>query len=142
MPIFFGHPNSGSCYQNAQTFILQNIFLFTKYQCPEKISLFPQLRTEINVGAIMAPLPSFSFVKYPRPLRVRKAAKKKVLLLMAGPLRPNPPSSLMAVGMLERWKKRFQKQLFLNGQALPPPPLLMAIKRRTFLRLPLDISGS
>ena len=35
----------------------------------------------------------------------REAAKKN-LLLMAGPLRPNPPlsSSLMAVVILERWK--------------------------------------
>ena len=34
--------------------------------------------------------------------------QKKVLLLMAGPLRPNPPppSSLMAVEILERWKTR------------------------------------
>ena len=40
--------------------------------------------------------------------------KKKVFLLMAGPLRPKPPppSSLMAVGTLERWEKRFQKKLF------------------------------
>ena len=45
---------------------------------------------------------------------IREAAKKLVLLLMAGPLRPNlpPPSSLMAVGNLERWKKRLQKKLF------------------------------
>ena len=37
---------------------------------------------------------------------------KKVLLLMAGPLRPNspPPSSLMAVGKMERWKKSLQKK--------------------------------
>ena len=30
---------------------------------------------------------------------------------MAGPLRPNPPppSSLIAVEILKRWKKRFQK---------------------------------
>ena len=54
---------------------------------------------------------------------IREAAKK-VLLLMDGPLRPNPPphSSLMAVGTLERWKKRFQKiNFFPNGQALYPP---------------------
>ena len=41
---------------------------------------------------------------------VREAAKKyKNILFMAGPLRPNlpPPSSLMAVEILERWKKKF-----------------------------------
>jgi len=44
---------------------------------------------------------------------VREAAKK-VLPLMAGPLRPNPPppSGLMADGTLERWKKWFQKKFF------------------------------
>ena len=39
--------------------------------------------------------------------------KKKVLLLMAGPLKPTPPpSSIMAVGTLECWKKRFQTSSF------------------------------
>ena len=60
---------------------------------------------------------------------------------MAGPLRPNPlpPTNLMAVEILERLKKRFQKSsLFLNGPPAlypyPPPPPLNgpAIKRRTF----------
>ena len=39
---------------------------------------------------------------------------KKVLVLMAGPLRPNPPtpSNLMAVEILEHWEKRLQKKLF------------------------------
>ena len=40
---------------------------------------------------------------------------------MAGPLRPNPtpPSSLMTVEILERWKKRFKKSFFfLNGPAI------------------------
>ena len=42
---------------------------------------------------------------------------------MAGPLMPNHPpphpSSLMAVEILELWKKRFQKSsFFLNGPAL------------------------
>ena len=65
---------------------------------------------------------------------LREAAKKKVFVLMAGPLRPNPPSSCsMAVGTLE---KRFQKKFcFLNSQALyPPHPPLNgpAIKKRTF----------
>ena len=31
---------------------------------------------------------------------------------MAGPLRPPPPSSIMAVGTLESWKKRHQKSYF------------------------------
>ena len=34
-PIFLGHPNSGSCVQNAWTF-LQHIHLFTNYHDPEK----------------------------------------------------------------------------------------------------------
>ena len=67
---------------------------------------------------------------------LREAAKKKVLLLMAGPLRPNlpPPSSLMAVEILERWKKRFKFFCFLNGPTLYPPPPLNgpSIKRITF----------
>jgi len=47
---------------------------------------------------------------------VREAAKK-VLPLMAGPLRPNPPppSGLMADGT-------FLLSFFLNGPALYPPP--------------------
>ena len=46
-------------------FCLQNISTL------KKISLYPLLRAEITGGAIMAPPhPSFSFVKYPRPLRV------------------------------------------------------------------------
>ena len=56
---------------------------------------------------------------------LREAAIKQVLLLMTGPLRPNPhpPSSLMAVEILERWKKKFQESsFFLNGPALYPPP--------------------
>ena len=48
-----------------------------------------------------------------------RKAEKKVLLLMAGPLRPNPPSSLMAVEILELWKKKvpkkFQKDFFFCG---------------------------
>ena len=44
------------------------------------------------------------------PLR---EAAKKVLLLMARPLRPNPPppSSIMAIEILERWEKRLKKVL-------------------------------
>ena len=41
-------------------------------------------------------------------LQIREAAKK-VVLLMAGPLRPNPPftpSTLMAVGNLELLQKK------------------------------------
>ena len=45
---------------------------------------------------------------------LREAAKKSSSL--NGPafkdLPPSATSSLMAVGMLERWKKRFQKKLF------------------------------
>ena len=50
-------------------------------------------------------------------LMLREAAKK-VLFLMAGPLRPNPPppppSSLMAVGTLERWKKEVPKKVIFS----------------------------
>ena len=53
--------------------------------------------------------------------------KEKVLLLMAGPLRPNPPSP-RAKGPLEIWYvgKQFKNKssFFLNGPAftpLPPP---------------------
>jgi len=61
---------------------------------------------------------------------------------MAGTLRPYPPhsSSLMAVEILEYWKKNVkQKYFFLNGPALYPPPLLIArpLKEELFLRLPL-----
>ena len=49
---------------------------------------------------------------------------------MAGPLRPKPlpPSSLMAVKIMERWEKKFQKKFFFPSWPcpLPPPPLLMA----------------
>ena len=51
--------------------------------------------------------------------------QKKIILLMAGPLRPNPPppSSLMAVEIFERLKKGSKKSsFFLNGLALYPPP--------------------
>ena len=69
-----------------------------------------------------------------------EGSRKKVLFLMAGSLRPNPPtpSSLMAVKILERWKKGSKKNL--NGPANYPPPLLMARPLREelsiFLRLP------
>ena len=51
---------------------------------------------------------------------------------------PPPLSSLMFTGTLERWKKKVQKKFF-NGPALyilPPPLNGLAIKRRTFFRLP------
>ena len=78
----------------------------------------------------------FRFGQY----RLREAAKK-VIFLMAGPLRPNPPppSSLMAVEILERWKKRLKKSFFfLNGPALYPTPLLMArpLRRGLFFGFP------
>ena len=54
-------------------------------------------------------------------LRIRKAATKSSSL-MARPLSPNPPppSSLMADGKLEIWKKRLKKKLFffLMAQSL------------------------
>ena len=42
--------------------------------------------------------------------------QNKILLLMAWPLRPNPPSlsSLMAIGTIERWKKRFENKSFFS----------------------------
>ena len=58
--------------------------------------------------------------------------QKKVLLLMAGLLRPNPhpPSSLKAVGTLG---KKGSKKLILMARFFTPPPLNgPAIKRRTF----------
>ena len=63
--------------------------------------------------------------------------QKKVLLLMAGPLRPYPPPA--SVGNFERWKKKFKNLFFfLNGPAFTLPPLNgPAIKRITFFRLPL-----
>ena len=66
----FIHPNSGSCVQNTQT-LLQNIFLFTIYQHPEKLtsSHYYELR---KTGGHNAPV----FVcKTPRPLRVNKKSK-------------------------------------------------------------------
>ena len=48
---------------------------------------------------------------------VQREAAKKVILLLAGPLRPNPPP-----WALERWnveKKRFQKKLFFSLMARP-----------------------
>ena len=55
---------------------------------------------------------------------------------MAGPLdlTPLPPSSLMTVEILERWKKRFQKVLYslMAWPFIPGPPL-------PFFRLPLII---
>ena len=58
---------------------------------------------------------------------VAKGSRKKVLFLMAGPLRPNPPSlsSLMAVEILERWKNG---SIFLSLMARP--------LKEEFLRLP------
>ena len=69
----------------------------------------------------------------------REAAKKN-LLLMARPLRPNPPpsSSLMAVEILERWKRGSKKSSFsLMARPLSPPPLLMdrPLREELFLRL-------
>ena len=66
---------------------------------------------------------------------IREAAKK-VLLLMAGPLRPKPPplelNGHWKVGMLE--KKVKKSYFFLDGLALyhPIPLNGTAIKRRTF----------
>ena len=78
---------------------------------------------------------------------LREAANtKRVLLLMAWPLRPNPPppSSLMVVEILDRWKKRLQKKFFfLKGPALYPHPPFNgpAIKKKNlFLRLSLHIA--
>ena len=48
-PIFWGHPNSGNCVQNALDYFTK-YFLFTKYFFPEKISLFTLLRAEIDGG--------------------------------------------------------------------------------------------
>ena len=84
--------------------------------------------------------------------RLRKAAKK-VLLLMAGPLRPNPPlppplelNGRWNFGTLEK-KGSKKSYFFLNGPALyapGPPPLLMArpLREELFfiLRLPLQHS--
>ena len=57
-------------------------------------------------------------------LPVREAAKK-VLTLMGGPLRPNPPPSLELNGRrtfetLEKGPKK--SSFFLKGPALYPPP--------------------
>ena len=64
------------------------------------------------------------------------------MALLAWPLRPNPspPSSLMAFGMLERWKKRFQKK-FLMGRPYTPPPPLMArpLRGELFFGFPYNL---
>ena len=49
-----------------------------------------------------------------------KGSRKKNIFLMAVPLRPYPPSSLMAVGFFKKGKKF---SYFLNGNPLHPPPL-------------------
>ena len=56
---------------------------------------------------------------------LREAAKKGSSLngRAIKALPPPPPSSLMAVGKLECWKKGYIKSyFFLNGPALYPPP--------------------
>ena len=56
-----------------------------------------------------------------------KGSRKKVLLLMTRPLRPNPPSSsLMAVGTLE---KKVQKKV-------PFPLMARPLREELFLWLP------
>ena len=62
--------------------------------------------------------------------------QKKVLALMARPLRPNPPplSSLMAVVKLERWEKSEKSTFSSMARPFTFPPLNgPAIKRRTFI---------
>ena len=57
---------------------------------------------------------------------------------MAGP-NPPPPSSLMAVEILEPWKKKVPKKTLFSLMARPfPPPLLMArpLVEDFFLRFP------
>ena len=52
---------------------------------------------------------------------VREVAKKRSSL--NGPLRPKPPfppSSLMAVGIVERWKKKVPKKVIFSLTPLPP----------------------
>ena len=73
-------------------------------------------------------------------IKLIREAAKKVLLLMAGPLRPPPPAS-----SLERWnvEKKGAKisYVFLHGPVLYPPPLPLngpAIKRRTFFSASLS----
>ena len=59
---------------------------------------------------------------------------------MTGPLSPYPPPrSLMAVGTQQQNKNK--RYFLLNGPALNPPPLLMAIKRRTFFAASLSKLG-
>ena len=50
----------------------------------------------------------------PKATNFCKESRKKILLLMAGTLRPNPPPpfELNGVKVLERWKKKFQKKFF------------------------------
>ena len=61
---------------------------------------------------------------------------------MAGPLRPNPPppSSLMAVGTIERWKKKVKKKVIFSLMARPFTPLLMArpLREELFLIYYID----
>ena len=54
-----------------------------------------------------------------------KPQKKKYLLLMAGPLRPNPlppPIELNVRWNFETLEKKFPSYFFLKGPALYPPP--------------------
>ena len=71
----------------------------------------------------------------------REAAKK--FLLMAGPLRPNPPPPSNLKWLLKFWKK-VPKKVILSLMVRPltlPPPLLMArpLREELFLRLPLGM---
>ena len=67
-PNFLGNLNSGSCVQSAQT-LLQNIFLFKKYQDPEKISLLDITRSRNKWGG--GALRVLSLDKRPGSLRVK-----------------------------------------------------------------------
>ena len=58
-----------------------------------------------------------------------REAAKKFLLLMAGPLRPNPLPPLELNGRRKVGKKSSKKSFFLNGPAFYPP-LLMAWPQR------------
>ena len=83
----------------------------------------PSLKTKVkNVGKFLKQL--FCLHIY-----IREAIKK-VIFLVALPLRPCPPP------------RELQKNLFSQWPGLyfpPPPPLLVATKKMDFLRLPLQI---
>ena len=90
---------------------LFNVLIFTNKYAPFSLAGLVQGRVELNVGLLV-----------PAQYTLRVAAKK-VLMLIAVPLRPYPPPSrLMAVGTFTFGSAK--KIFFLKaGPLILPPPL-------------------